>query len=63
MFWGYGGRRRGSGSVESIGHVGGLVLARGCYFQKLANPLLLWTSSSGGGLPGRPVTRESQDAR
>ena len=58
MFWGYGGRRRGTGSVESIGQVGGLVLARGCYFQKLANPLLLWDEQFWG-----RAARASGDSR
>jgi hypothetical protein len=38
-------------------------LARMCHSQELAKALLFRLSSSRGGLPGRPMTRESSDAR
>jgi hypothetical protein len=38
-------------------------LARTCHSQKLVEDLFFKVSSSGGGLPGRPMTRKSSDAR
>ena len=39
-----------------------VALARRCHSQEVREHLALLTSSSGGGLPGRPLTRKSRDA-
>jgi len=39
-----------------------VLLARRCHCPQNALNIPSWTSSSGGGLPGRPVTRKSPDA-
>ncbi len=44
-------------------HVGGTALARLGHSHEAREDLVLWASSSGGGLPGRPLTRKSRDAR
>jgi hypothetical protein len=43
-------------------HLGGLRLAPKCYSHLWREDLVFWASSSGGGLPGRPLTRKSRDA-
>ncbi|HEU0050279.1 MAG TPA: hypothetical protein VFQ43_22010, partial [Nitrososphaera sp.] len=43
-------------------HIGGPLLARQCYSHRRFQHLVLFPSSSGGGLPGRPMTRKSRDA-
>src|SRR5439155_12976182 len=43
-------------------HLGGLKLAPKCYSHLRGEDLISWASSSGGGLPGRPLTRKSRDA-
>src|SRR5882672_8553381 len=39
-----------------------VMLARKCYSLERRLDLFSYTSSSGGGLPGRPLTRKSWDA-
>ena len=40
-----------------------LFLAQKCYSHEKIHALFSYVSSSGGGLPGRPATRESRGAR
>src|SRR5438105_5874264 len=57
------GRSLGGSWAKPCGwHVGGPLLARQCYSHRRFQHLVLFPSSSGGGLPGRPMTRKSRDA-